>query len=450
MELYSIGNKSNRVGLKEAVLNSLPPDGTLYMPLHIPKLPSSFFEHFRDHSFVSNSFEVAKALIQGAIPDNDLKKIVERTVDFPAPLVSLNDSSFVLELFHGPSLAFKDFGAKFLAGLMSYFSKDDERLVILVATSGDTGGAVASGFYNTPGVDVVILYPKGKVSDFQESQLTTQGGNIHAIALDGAFDDCQGFVKKAFKDDDLNTVIRFSSANSINIGRLIPQSFYYFEALRQLPNGAFYGKKIKVCVPSGNFGNLTAGVFAKHMGLPIHRFIAANNDNDTFYEFIQSGRFLPKPSVPTYSNAMDVGNPSNFIRLHDYYQNHFVRGDNNIDGSTWNIMRDQIRAYTFNNADTLQSMHVGNQFHGYIFEPHGAVAYRAIIEDQESFKEPDTTYIVLETAHPCKFMPVMDKVFSNKVHIPEQSKDLTSKEKVFTNLALDYASLKNWLLEKFS
>ena len=250
--------------------------------------------------------------------------------------MQLDEQSYVLELFHGPSLAFKDFGARFLAGLMSYFTQEtNEKLVILVATSGDTGGAVAAGFYNTPGVDVVILYPKGKVSDFQESQLTTWGGNIHAIALDGAFDDCQALVKKAFKDKELNESIRFSSANSINIGRLIPQMFYYFEALRQLPEVAFKGNEIIVCVPSGNFGNLTAGVFAKHMGLPIQRFIAANNDNDTFLEFLRSGRFLPKPSVPTYSNAMDVGNPSNFIRLYDYFGKHFDSGD--PDCSTWNM-----------------------------------------------------------------------------------------------------------------
>ncbi|MCC6722878.1 MAG: threonine synthase, partial [Saprospiraceae bacterium] len=297
MRLYSTKNNQLFVSLQEAVFKGLPDDNGLFMPESIPQLPSSFIENLGSHSFQEIGFEICQHLFKGAIPIADLRSIIEKAITFPAPIVKLDDNTYILELFHGPSLAFKDFGARFMAQLMSYFNRGNDReLVILVATSGDTGGAVAAGFYDTPGIKVVILYPSGKVSHLQEKQLTTLGKNITAIEVDGSFDDCQALVKQAFLDKELTQNIRLSSANSINIARLIPQSFYYFEAYKQLPND---GRQVAFCVPSGNFGNLTAGLFAKKMGLPVHQFIAATNANDIVPAYLNTGEYLPRPSVPT-------------------------------------------------------------------------------------------------------------------------------------------------------
>ena len=315
MKLYSTKNPTAFVSLKEAVFKGLPDDNGLFMPDFIPQLEADFIKNLKNHSFQSIAFTVAKTLLRGVIPDEDLKILVERAIDFPAPVVKLDDSTHILELFHGPSLAFKDFGARFMAQLMSYFNQEDTReLVILVATSGDTGGAVAAGFYKTLGIKVVILYPSGKVSLLQEKQLTTLGENIMALEVEGTFDDCQALVKKAFLDRELTSKIRLSSANSINIARLIPQSFYYFEAFKQVEA---HGKPVVFSIPSGNFGNLTAGLFAQKMGLPVSKFIAATNANDVVPQYLASGTYTPTPSVPTLSNAMDVGNPSNFARMLD-------------------------------------------------------------------------------------------------------------------------------------
>ncbi len=432
MKLYSTKNPTKFVSLKEAVFKGLPEDNGLYMPESIPQLPDSFIKNLKNYSFQELAFEVAKTMIGDSIPENDIRTIVESAIDFPAPVVRLDDDTHVLELFHGPSLAFKDFGARFMAQLMSYFNRnDDKELVILVATSGDTGGAVAAGFYKTLGIKVVILYPSGKVSMLQEKQLTTLGENISALEIDGTFDDCQALVKKAFLDNELTSKIRLSSANSINIARLIPQSFYYFEAFKQIDSK---GKPVVFSVPSGNFGNLTAGLFAQKMGLLIHQFIAATNANDVVPQYLETGEYKPTPSVRTLSNAMDVGNPSNFARMLDLFS------------STWNNMTSKIKGYRFTDKETIQAVKDVFQEYNYIIDPHGAVAYLALKEYQ---KENDVVGIVLETAHPTKFLDDMEGILEQKLPIPERLASLANKEKVATSMGTDFDSFKNWLLANY-
>ncbi|MCU0346109.1 MAG: threonine synthase [Saprospiraceae bacterium] len=434
MRLFSTKNTTSFVSLQEAVFKGLPDDNGLFMPEAIPQLPDSFIQNLKDYSFQEIGFEICKQLFNGAIPEADLRAIIENSINFPAPVVRLNDGTYILELFHGPSLAFKDFGARFMAQLMSYFNRGNEReLVILVATSGDTGGAVAAGFYKTPGIKVVILYPSGKVSHLQEKQLTTLGENVSAIEVDGTFDDCQALVKQAFLDKDLTSQIRLSSANSINIARLIPQSFYYFEAYKQLPAD---GKPVVFCVPSGNFGNLTAGIFAKKMGLPIHQFIAATNANDVVPAYLGTGEYTPRPSVPTLSNAMDVGNPSNFARMLNLY------------GSTWNNMKEDIKGYAFNDLQTEEAMRQVFQKYGYVIDPHGAVGILAL--EQYQSKKPGTTRgVVLETAHPSKFLPDVERVLGQKIEVPERLAILASKEKHSVKMGTGFSPFKSWLMDNF-
>ncbi len=433
MKLYSTRNKSNITSLKEAVLKGLPEDNGLYMPVEIPALPADFIRNLDGFSFTDIALAVGRALFQGAIPEEGLRKIVEESINFPAPVVKLDEQKFVLELFHGPSLAFKDFGARFMAQLMSYFNRgEDKELVILVATSGDTGGAVAAGFYQTPGTRVVILYPSGKVSMLQEKQLTTLGHNITALEVDGTFDDCQAMVKKAFLDEDLKGKMRLTSANSINISRLIPQSFYYFEAFKQLPKD---GRKVVFCVPSGNFGNLTAGLLAQRMGLPIHHFIAATNVNDVVPEYLQSGLFSPRPSIRTISNAMDVGNPSNFARMQDMYELQ--------EGSTWNNMKESITGFAYNDEETRQGMEEVFEKYDYLIDPHGAVGYLALKEYQNKY--PDTKGVILETAHPSKFLDDVEAVLGVKVDVPERLGTLAQRKKQAVDMPNDYGAFKAWM-----
>lgn len=430
MILYSTNNKDNTADLKKAVMKGLPEDNGLYMPLIIPQLPNDFIENLKDFSFQEIAFTVSKSLLQGAIPDNDLKTIIENSITFPAPVVKLDDSMSILELFHGPSLAFKDFGARFMSQLMAYFNRDETKeLVILVATSGDTGGAVATGFYKTPGIKVVILYPSGKVSLLQEKQLTTLGHNITALEVNGTFDDCQALVKKAFLDEDLNKKIRLSSANSINIARLIPQTFYYFEAYKQLQTS----KKVVFCVPSGNFGNLTAGLIAKKMGLPIDHFIAATNANDIVPNYLQTGKYSPKPSVPTLSNAMDVGNPSNFARMNDLYC------------STWNNMKEDITGYSYADNDTEKAVLEVKQKYNYTIDPHGAVGFLALKEYQKA--NSNTHGVILETAHPSKFLPDVERILGKNIDVPERLAVLSDKEKISIPTDISYKPFKKWLLD---
>jgi threonine synthase len=347
-------------------------------------------------------------------------------------VVALDEQVHVLELFHGPSLAFKDFGARFMAQLMGYFNQgEDKELVILVATSGDTGGAVAAGFYQTPGMRVVILYPSGKVSALQEKQLTTLGHNIMALEVNGTFDDCQALVKQAFLDAELSSKIRLSSANSINIARLIPQSFYYFEAYKQLiPEN----RPVVFSVPSGNFGNLTAGLLAKRMGLPVQHFLAATNINAVVPNYLQSGEYKPHPSYATLSNAMDVGNPSNFARMLDLH------------GSTWNNLKEEISGYFFTDVQTEQAMRAVFQHYKYKMDPHGAVAYLALQE--YLLKEPRIAGVVLETAHPAKFQGAVERILRQPIEVPEGFVALARKPKLAEPMTTDFLNFKNWLLEK--
>ncbi len=449
MKLYSTNNRNHLVSLKEAVFKGLPEDKGLYMPQAIPVLSPGFIRGLRQYSFQEIGFEIAKHLFDGAIPLPDLKNIIEKSITFPAPLVALDQEHlFILELFHGPSLAFKDFGARFMAQLMGYLNRgEDQELVILVATSGDTGGAVAAGFYDTPGIRVVILYPSGKVSALQEKQLTTLGGNITALEINGTFDDCQDLVKKAFLDQDINTRFRLGSANSINISRLIPQSFYYFEAYRQVQEITNSVEPAVVfSVPSGNFGNLTAGIIAHKMGLPVKHFIAATNANDIVPKYIESGRFLPRPSVRTLSNAMDVGNPSNFSRMLDLFESNAASDE---ERSTWNNLRQKISGFAFDDEKTKDAIVDIYQRYAYITDPHAAVGYLALLEylSTEDNTPNETIGIVLETAHPSKFKEDMDRILGQEIPVPDRLSVLSQRTKQAYFLGNTYPEFKSWLIK---
>lgn len=432
MQLYNTADPTDIKPLKHAVMESLAAGKGLYMPTHIPRLPASFFDNLEDMTFQEHSFEVAKALIGDYIPEQDLRRIIDQALDFPVELVQLSDQIYSLELWHGPSLAFKDFGARFMAGLMSYFVRgESKKLTILVATSGDTGGAVAFGFLNVPNIEVVILYPKGKVSLLQEKQLTTLGNNISAVEIDGTFDDCQALVKEAFTDRSLYEKYNLSSANSINIARLIPQSFYYFEAYKQLKK---HNKKIVCAVPSGNFGNLTAGLIGHAMGLPIDHFIAATNINKIVPDFLETGLYDPKPSQATISNAMDVGNPSNFVRMQELF------------GHNHEAFIKVISGAFYNDEETKEEMKNIYADTCYISEPHGAIGHRAL--RQYLVGKPDTIGFFHETAHPAKFEDVVNPVLGLEVVVPERLAILSERIKVATSLTKDYERFKAYLLQR--
>ncbi|MBR9921492.1 MAG: threonine synthase [Bacteroidetes bacterium] len=436
MKLYSTRGQSPVVELGEAVLRGLPPDNGLYMPEYIPTLDVSFFEDLPGMSLPDIGYSVCKALFQDYIPDVELRRIINAAINFPAPVVKLSEDTYVLELFHGPSLAFKDFGARFMAQLMGYFNRhEDEKLVILVATSGDTGGAVASGFVGVDGIEVCILYPSGKVSPLQEKQLTTHGKNITAIEVKGTFDDCQDLVKKAFLDPNLTNVLRLSSANSINIARLIPQSFYYFDAFRQLESRE---GDVWFSVPSGNFGNLTAGLFAKKMGLDITGFIAATNVNDVVPRYLDQGIYEPRPSIRTISNAMDVGNPSNFRRLEDLFC------------STWNNFRDNMIGFSFSDSETKHKLSEVNNRYGYLLDPHGAVGMLAWDQFRQTDLGKNTTGVVLETAHPAKFKDDVESIIGEDITLPKSLMDIKDKEKVAYLMPPDYDSFSRYLLDRYN
>lgn len=431
MQLYSTNTPTLRTTLREAIFQGLPADNGLFMPVSIPKMSQEFIENLYRYSFPEIGFHLAKALIGDEIPDADLHDIITQAVNFPAPTVPLDANTFILELFHGPSLAFKDFGARFMAQTMAYFNRNEDReLTILVATSGDTGGAVAAGFYQTPGIRVVILYPSGKVSPLQEKQLTTLGHNISALEVQGTFDDCQALVKQAFLDADMRNKLRLSSANSINISRLIPQVFYYWEAYKQVYQ---IHQNINFIVPSGNFGNLTAGLIAKKMGLPVYHFVAATNVNDIVPKYLETGIYQSRPSIRTLSNAMDVGNPSNFARMLDLY------------GSTWNMMRKDITGRAFTDKETRQAMQSVYQEFGYVLDPHGAVGYLAWRAYQQ--EHANSTGIILETAHPAKFLEDVEDILGISVPIPQTLAELADRKKSATLMNVDYSEFKSWLLQ---
>lgn len=431
MKLYSTNDTNNVVDLKTAVLKSLASDRGLYMPQFIPKLKESFFNTLDTQSFQEIAFQVSAALMENYISANDLMKVCRDTIQFTAPVKHITNNISTLELFHGPSLAFKDFGARYMASLMSHFNKGaDKKLTILVATSGDTGGAVAAGFYKVPNVEVIILYPSGRVSPLQEKQLTALGENIEALEIDGSFDDCQSLVKSAFLDDDLNRVYALSSANSINIARLIPQSFYYFEAFKQLPKN----KPIVFCVPSGNFGNLTAGLIAKKMGLPVHQFIAATNLNNVVPQYLKSGKFLPMESIATISNAMDVGNPSNFQRMLKLYQD------------DWNALTQDVVGYFCDDQTTRSTMLKTYTNHRYVLDPHGAIGFKAA--EEYLTQHPNTHVCFLETAHPSKFLDVVENTIESKIEIPQRLARLENEKKVATQLDKNFGNFKSFLLTR--
>lgn len=423
MNLYSTQKQSKNVSLKEAVLKGLADDGGLYMPEHLPRMPETFFQNIFQLSLPEIGYEVGKALLQNAIPDKALKDIVEKAIHFDAPLKVITPRIAALELFHGPTLSFKDFGARFMAQLVRYFM-EDKPLHILVATSGDTGSAIAHAFLKMDNIKVWILYPKGKVSWIQEQQLTTMGHNITALEIEGTFDDCQRMVKEAFRDQELRQKLTLTSANSINIARLIPQTFYYFYAYAQAK------RPLVISVPSGNFGNLMAGLLAKKMGLPIHRFVAATNINDTVPRYLSTGHFEPRPSLQTLSNAMDVGNPSNFARLLDMY--------GNLDK-----MRQDIIGYRFTDSETEAAIRAVFHEQKYLLDPHGAVGYLGL----KSFlkQHPDWHGVFLETAHPAKFAEDIERIIGEKIEMPERLQKFLSQKKQSVLLSKEYAALRDLL-----
>jgi threonine synthase len=429
MNYYSTNNKQHQVSLGEAVMEGLAPDNGLYMPESIQQLPKSFFDSLPNKNFQEIGFEVAKNLIGQDIPESELVKIIEHTIKFEAPLVEVEKDIYSLELFHGPTLAFKDFGARFLSGLLGYFARlKNKEITILVATSGDTGSAVANAFLNVVGTRVIVLYPSGKVSEAQEKQFTTLGANITSLEVAGTFDDCQRLVKQSFLDVELKNSLALTSANSINIARLIPQTFYYFQAFAQLKQK---DKSIVISVPSGNFGNLTAGLMAKKIGLPIQNFVASTNVNDVVPEFLRTHVFTPRTSRQTLSNAMDVGNPSNFYRLLDLYDNDSQKLSQDITG------------YHFSDEETREAMSMVFSDLNYTLDPHGAVGYlglKKFLKDHANY-----TGIFLETAHPAKFLETVEGTINHKVEVPERLQKFMKGEKKSIQISSDFSELKSLL-----
>jgi len=428
MKYYSLNHNAPKVSFQEAVIQGLAADKGLYFPENITPLPQSFFDTIENLSHEEIAFEAIQQFVGDEIPTETLKQIIAETLCFDFPVVPVENAIYSLELFHGPTMAFKDVGARFMSRCLGYFNKDkkDNSNTVLVATSGDTGGAVASGFLGVQGVEVVILYPSGKVSDIQERQLTTLGQNIKALEVDGVFDDCQDMVKKAFLDESLAHK-NLTSANSINIARWLPQMFYFLFAYKALKG---QNKPLVFSCPSGNFGNICAGIIAKKMGLPIEHFVAATNVNDTVPRFLVNGIYDPKPSIATISNAMDVGNPSNFIRIQEMYGNDLAQ------------FKKDFSSYTYNDEETLAAMKNIYNVDAYIAEPHGAVGYLGLKKELENY--PNALGIFLETAHPIKFLDVVEPALGVTLPIPTQIESVLNKEKISTKIKT-YDELKAFL-----
>lgn len=431
MKYYSTNKKTPEVTLEEAVVKGLASDKGLFMPITIKPLSQEFYDQIETYSFQEIAYRVADAFFGEDIPADTLKQIVSDTLNFEVPLVQVKENIYSLELFHGPTLAFKDVGGRFMARLLGYFIQKEgkKKVNVLVATSGDTGSAVANGFLGVEGIHVYVLYPKGKVSEIQEKQFTTLGQNITALEVDGTFDDCQALVKAAFMDEELNARLQLTSANSINVARFLPQAFYYFYAYAQLKRAGKADEAV-VCVPSGNFGNITAGLFGKRMGLPIKRFIASNNRNDIFYQYLQTGVYSPRPSIATIANAMDVGDPSNFARVLDLYQGNHAAISAEISGATYTD--EQI-------ADTLKTVW---QKEKYLLDPHGACGFRAL----EEGLHPGETGVFLETAHPAKFKDTVERIIGETVEIPEKLQAFMRGEKKSLSLSKEFIDFKQYLM----
>ncbi len=429
MLYYSLNRKAPESTFQNAVIRGLAPDKGLYFPENIRPLQESFFKNIDQYSNNDIAFQAIKPFVGNDIPENALKDIIADTLSFDFPIVKLNEHISTLELFHGPTMAFKDVGARFMARCLGYFNQDNSKeITILVATSGDTGGAVANGFLGVQGVNVVILYPSGKVSDIQERQLTTLGQNITALEVDGVFDDCQDMVKRAFLDKELTGTRQLTSANSINVARWLPQMFYFLFAYKQLKDEY---DSIVFSVPSGNFGNICAGMMAQQLGMPVRHFIAANNANNTITDYLATKSYNPKPSIATISNAMDVGNPSNFVRIQEIYNNSF------------DVLRDNLISYSFTDQQTKQALAELYSDYEYIADPHGAVGYlgaKAYLKEH-----PKSHLIFLETAHPTKFLDVVEEVTQAKLKLPAQIQSVMHREKVSMKLST-YSDLKNFLL----
>lgn len=432
MLYYSTSGNAPKTTLQDAVVKGLAPDKGLYMPEHIPTIPKAFFNNIGEMSLQDIAYVVANTLFGDDIESETLKEIVNDTLNFDIPLVHVADNKYSLELFHGPTLAFKDVGARFMARLLGYFNKKNgtKDVNVLVATSGDTGSAVANGFLGVSGVNVFVLYPKGKVSKIQEAQFTTLGKNITALEISGTFDDCQALVKNAFMDEELNEKLQLTSANSINVARFLPQMFYYFYAYAQLAKMGKPLDNIVVSVPSGNFGNITAGLIGKKMGLPIKRFIAANNRNDIFYQYLMSGVYNPRPSIATIANAMDVGAPSNFARILDLYDNSHEAISKEISGSTYTD--EQI-------AETLKDTYDKT---GYLLDPHGAVGYRSLVEGLDN----NEIGVFLETAHPAKFKETVESIIEDEINIPAKLASFMKGTKTTVKLSSAFPAFKKYLM----
>ena len=432
MLYYSTNKKSAEVDFKTAVLKGLPQDNGLYMPKQIPELPNEFINSLGDLSFQEISFRVAKAFLSEDLREDNLRTIIDEAFNFDAPLVELDNNSFSLELFHGPTLAFKDFAARFMAKLMGFYvEKSGKELTILVATSGDTGSAVASGFLNVPGIKVFLLYPRNKVSHIQEQQLTTFGHNIISLEIEGTFDDCQKIVKQAFLDSELEKQFSLTSANSINIARLIPQSFYYFYAYGQVRR--INSEPVVISVPSGNLGNLTSGLLAKRMGLPINKYVLSSNVNDVVPQYLKTGTHTPAASIKTISNAMDVGNPSNFVRVLALY-------DSNVEK-----LRKDVSGFAFNDSQTIKAIQDVYRKYNYVMDPHGAVGYLGLQNYLKQINEK-VNGIFIETAHPAKFIDSVEEAISTKVEMPENLKAVLHKPKNVVKLSNLFSSFKEFLL----
>ena len=428
MKYYSTNHQVEPVNFEDAIFRGLPEDNGLFMPQNIPQLPTSFFHSLQTMSLPEIGFEVLKQFVDDEIPNADLNLIVEDTFSFDIPLSKIKDGVYSLELFHGPTLAFKDVGARFLARCLSYFThKSEQELTVLVATSGDTGSAVAHGFFNVPGVHVVILYPQGKVSRFQEQQMTTLGGNIVALEVDGTFDDCQYMVKQSFLDVELRSQLNLTSANSINIARLLPQSIYYFYAWSRLSKKE--QKKTIFSVPSGNYGNLSAGLIAQRIGLPVKRFLACSNINDTVPMYLWNAKFEPKPSIATKSNAMDVGNPSNFARMQDMF-----------DG-LYGAIIEKITGYAYTDIHTLDTIQKTFALTGYILDPHGAIGYLGLMD---YYRNNVGTGVVLETAHPIKFKETVEEQICCEIPMPEHVSQTNLRKKSIP-FSKNFEDLKSYL-----
>lgn len=428
MKYYSLNHNAPKVSFEEAVIQGLATDKGLYFPESITPLKADFFDTIENLSNEEIAFEAIQQFVGDEIPAETLKQIISETLCFDFPTVKVEDGIYSLELYHGPTMAFKDVGARFMSRCLGHFNKDkkDNKNTVLVATSGDTGGAVASGFLGVQGVEVVILYPSGKVSDIQERQLTTLGQNIKALEVDGVFDDCQDMVKKAFLDESLKHK-NLTSANSINIARWLPQMFYFFFAYKQLKS---HNKPLVFSCPSGNFGNICAGILAKKLGLPIEHFVASTNVNDTVPRFLVKGDYEPKPSKATISNAMDVGNPSNFIRIQELYNNDLEE------------FKKDFSSYSYTDEETLEAMKSVYKTDGYIAEPHGAVGYLGLKKELQKF--PNAIGVFLETAHPIKFLDVVEPALNLKLPIPDQIESVLHKEKISVKIKT-YEELKAFL-----